>query len=244
MLNKSLYIIVFIIFFLGCGKKSDEIGNQDNNNSSKKFYDLNSIFHEPREVLNVDYSKYQKISPDKFMLELGHRIDLDVFFSLRDFRTFFLNTNSLANFVTNSISIEQKHGQLRTYLHLGNPTIENRIRNIYCRIFTKSFRDCKLTFYLEGYEGEASDIFLVIMSKTDKLFMTYGEQHSGPTFSGKHHIDSPEFAKDTIEAYRLYKADKDAPSLRKFGYSDEEIEIFEKKYQAYLKEKMEVPSGE
>lgn len=242
MQNRVFLAFIFLLLFNGCKREGDNFNEQEGKILPKKVYDLNSIFHDPKEVLSIEYSKFPKVSPERFVKEFEDIVDSDAYFALDDFRTFFFHTNSLNNVFTNSLGIELKNGKLRVYLQLGNPTFENRIHSIHCRVFTKAFRDCKLSFYLEGEEGITDDAFLVIMSKSDRLFMTYAKEHSTPLLFSKHTIDSLEFGKDTIEAYKLYKEDKDAPSLKEYGYSDTEIATFEKKYSEFLKERNEFTS--
>ncbi|TGM34025.1 hypothetical protein [Leptospira biflexa] len=194
--------------------------------------------------MKINYKLYRAISEKEFLENFVKKVNNKAYFALFDMRYFFLDTNSLNGDHNTSLSIDYESIPNKVYLKIGELTGANKIRSINCRVFSPEFRDCKISFYWEGQSSEIDDEYLIVMSKSDRLFMTYGSLHSMPLLFSKHMIGSPEFAKDTIEAYRLYKADKEAPSLKTFGYSDEEIDIFEKKYQAYLKEKMEVPSGE
>ncbi|EMY71935.1 hypothetical protein [Leptospira vanthielii] len=237
MLNKFYYLLlIYFSIYINCSKKTEEINRNAIDDSQKQEYNSNSIFYSPNDVFKIDYEQYPSISSKEFLDNFVKKINDKAYFALFDMRYFFLDTNSLTGEYNTSLSIEFETVPNKVYLKIGELTGANKIRSINCRVFNPVFRDCKIRFYWEGQTSDLEDEYLIIMSKSDRLFMTYGRVHSMPLLFSKHKIGSPEFAKDTIEAYRLYREDKDAPSLKDCGYSEDEIAIFDKKYLEYLKE--------
>lgn len=237
MLNRFKYLLlIYFSIHINCCKLTETFSQKEIDGSQNQEYNYDSIFHDSNDVLNIDYKQYPSISSKEFSEKFVQKVNPKAYFALFDMRYFFLETNSLTGDYNTSLSIEFSTAPNKVYLKIGELTGANRVRSIHCRVFTPILRDCKISFYWEGQSGELEDEFLIIMSKSDRLFMTYGQVHSMPLLFSKHMIGSPEFAKDTIEAYRIFKEDKDAKSLIDYGYSDEEVAIFEKKYLEYLKE--------